>query len=226
MPGGVVSAVLDLLLPSVCPRCHLAAGPLLCPTCRDALPRLENPCPWCGMPHPGRGPCPACHDQGLPHLARVIVAYAYVPPLIDLIGDAKAGARPAAVRACADIMPAVPLAGPAVVVPVPPSPGHRHGPHLGTALAACIARRQGLPLEPWLTTTRRALEQHRLNVTEREANVTDLFACRPRKKPVPTTVILVDDLLTSGATASAAAKALRAAGVSEVVLAILARTLS
>ncbi|MBA2479056.1 MAG: ComF family protein, partial [Planctomycetes bacterium] len=72
-------------------------------------------------------------------------------------------------------------------------------------------------LEP----TRAAAEQHRLGARERERNVGNLFTCR---SVMPERVVLVDDLLTSGATASAAAAALRAAGARTVILACLART--
>nr|MBA3710368.1 hypothetical protein [Planctomycetota bacterium] len=63
-------------------------------------------------------------------------------------------------------------------------------------------------------------EQHRLTWAERRRNVDELFSC----VEAPPIVVLVDDLLTSGATASAAARALRAAGALRVTLVCLART--
>ena len=220
--------LLDLLLPSVCPLCTEASGPGLCSACLTAIPPLTNPCPWCALPRHGESLCPACHDQGLPHIATVSAGGIYADELATLVGHAKAGARPAAVRACSELLPrfqqaVLPAAMPHVVVPVPPSPGRRPGPHLGTALAQVAARRLGIPCRQVLRTTRRNLPQHSLGSEARRSNVAGLFVARGR---LPDTVLLVDDLLTSGATASAAAAVLHDAGARTVHLLVLARTLS
>ncbi len=225
-----MSGLLDLLLPSVCPLCLMAEGPTVCVGCVEGLPRLVNPCHWCGMPVPRAGACPHCDEHGFPHIANTVVQWAYADGVERLIGSAKAAGRPAAVRACTTLMPDLTLAGlmlpgPALVVPIPASPGRRAGPHLGTALAKTLAKASGLPFAPWLQATRLAREQHRLNAAQRQDNVVGLFKCAPLKGPTPERVVLVDDLLTSGATATAAAGTLRVAGVREVVLVVLARTL-
>jgi predicted amidophosphoribosyltransferase len=222
--SAVANRVLDLLLPSICPACQLAAGPRLCPTCVDRLPRIDNPCPWCGAERRTLDArCSECDGAGLGHLQQVRVAHPYHGEIARLVGLAKAVGRPAAVRALADLLPDPPDDAPAggVVVPVPPSPGRRPGPHLGTTLARCGARRWKLPLHPLLVTTRLGAEQHRLSPAERRTNVVGLFRC---VKPSPPYVILVDDLITTGATASAAAAALREAGAKRVDLVCLART--
>ncbi len=226
MFAALATATLDLLLPAVCPGCQVAQGPGLCAACAGALPILEHPCPWCAAPRrDAHATCRDCAGAGLAHLDRVLVGHPYAGLVAQLIGDAKAGSRPAALRALGACMPKVPaelLTAPqAVVVPVPPSPGRRPGAHLGSALANACARRAGLPCRALLRTTRLAAEQHLLGVTARAANVAGLFACRG---PAPARVVLVDDLVTSGATATAAAKCLRAAGAHHVTLVCLART--
>lgn len=220
-----MSGLLDLLLPSVCPLCVTAEGPMLCTGCLATLSPVINPCHWCGMPVTKSGSCGHCDERGFPHIASTVVQWVYADGIERLVGSAKAAGRPAAVRACTTLMPTLSLTGPALVVPVPASPGRRHGPHLGTALAKAVATVCGQPWAPWLQVTRLAREQHRLNVTQRHDNVIGLFFCPPRKGPPPNCVVLVDDLLTSGATASAAAGALRSAGVKDVILTVLARTL-
>ena len=217
--------LLDLLLPSVCPLCTLASGPGLCSPCRDELPELVRPCRWCGMPQTPTASdvaCAHCADDGMPFLVQVTARWAYVERMVHLIGNAKAAGRPAAVKTCAGLMPVLDVDGPAVIVPVPPSPGRRTGPHLGTALARSVARQTGQPYACLLATTRLATEQHRLGAAARARNVEGLFIA---VGTVPENVVLVDDLLTSGATASAAAKALRLAGAQRVELVVLARTL-
>ncbi|MCS6970544.1 MAG: ComF family protein [Planctomycetota bacterium] len=215
-----LSAIADLLLPAVCPLCREQAGAELCAACCAALPRLHAPCPWCGMPN-HEVPCRACDERGLPHLASVRVAFAYRAKLRRLLTEAKAGGRAAAVRAAAQLVPDP--AGPvALVVPVPPAPGRRSGPHLATRAARVLARRLGVPCAALLACTRSAHPQHRLSRAERWRNTQDLYAAR---RDPPAEVALVDDILTSGATASAAAAALIARGARAVHGCFLARTL-
>lgn len=215
------TALADLLLPALCPGCAIAAGPALCATCRVGVEELVDPCRWCGAPGGGRTTrCSACENRGLPHIRRVFIACAYRGIVEQLVGDAKAGGRSPAGRALATLLPPVADAAGAVVVPVPPSPGRRAGPHLGTTLARALARREGIPCRRLLRLTRLAAEQHRLSHGERTRNVAGLFHSRP----APARVLLVDDLMTSGATASAAAAALRQAGAREIDLVCVART--
>lgn len=217
----VLAVLLDLLLPARCPLCRAVDGADLCTACLSRLPCIPEPCPWCACPH-GLPLCPDCGGGGLPHLDRVIAAWAYRDGAEALVGAAKAAARPAAVRAVACRMPDPPadLAVDAVT-PVPPAPGRRPGPHLASACARILARRLHRPLRRLLVQVRPAAPQHRLGREERWRNVDGLFACRG---PVPRRILLVDDLCTSGATASAAAAALRAAGAGRVALAVFART--
>lgn len=211
----------DLLLPCVCPACHLAAGPVLCAACAALVVRPVDPCRWCAAPGQGRERrCGACRNRGLPHLRRLVVGCVYRGVVEQLVGDAKAGARPAAGRALAELLPAPPEPDALAVVPVPAARGRRPGPHLASALARALAGRHGLAFAPLLRTTRLAAEQHRLGHAQRRRNVADLFASRP----APERVLLVDDLLTTGATAVAAATALRAAGARRIDLVCLART--
>ncbi len=153
---------------------------------------------------------------------------AYDGAMRDLITFAKAFGSPAAVRAAAALMPdkaPVVFIGVTAVVPVPPNPGRRHGPHLGTALARTVAQTWHVPFCRALRLTRLTAEQHRLSPTQRAENVQGLFAARfSLKKPMPERVLLIDDLLTTGATLSAAAGALRAVGVRQVSALCLART--
>lgn len=211
-------------MPAVCPACRIADGPDLCGGCRARLPFLEAACPRCGTPGlKTDAACRNCLGDGLPFLRAVVVSHPYQGLMKELIGDAKAAGRPAAVRVLAGLMPDPPSFMPsdAVVVPIPPARGRRPGPHLATALARAVARRRRLAFRPILRATRLAAEQHQLGMSDRRANVEGLFMCRD---DAPAQVVLVDDLLTSGATASAAASALQDAGARRVVLLCLART--
>jgi predicted amidophosphoribosyltransferase len=215
-------SALELVLPAVCPLCHEASGAGLCAACLAQFEPVADPCPWCGAPG-GAADCPSCRHRGFAHIAATRCAWTYRGACRRLVTRAKAEARPAAVRACAGMMPRPePAHDPrCVVVAVPPAPGRRPGPHLGTALAAAYARVNRLRLAAVLGVTRLADEQHRLGLGERRANVEGLFVCRGS---APERVILIDDLITTGATASAAAAALQAGGCRRIELVALART--
>jgi predicted amidophosphoribosyltransferase len=219
MPA-MLAVLLDLLLPSVCPRCREAPGPGLCPACEAALPWLGRCCPLCAAPRLPDASCDGCRGAGLRHLDGAMAALAYRGAASALVGDAKAGAQASAVGVLSTLLP-LPVMPFDAVVPVPPSPGRRPGPHLATACARRAARLLGIPLVSALACTRAAREQHRLSRSERARNVVDLFTCR---RPMPRRLLLVDDILTSGATISAAAGTLRQAGARTVVGTFLCRT--
>lgn len=215
------TAALDFFLPCLCPACHVAPGPALCAPCLAEFPRIAHPCPKCAATRTtADGICDTCADDGLPNLDSASAAFAYLGAAAKLIGDAKAGARPAAVAALAQHLP-LPNSPVDAVIPVPPSPGRRPGPHLATACAQLVALRLSVPLMCALRCRRHAREQHSLSRSDRARNVADLFICRGS---VPARVLLVDDILTSGATASAAAAALRAAGARKIIGSFICRT--
>jgi predicted amidophosphoribosyltransferase len=217
--GQVVGPILDLLLPCVCPACRAQPGPDFCADCHGLLPRLPACCPRCCAPG-SEIPCPGCRGSGLAHIASARAGFAYTGTMKRLIGDAKAGARAATVQALAGLLP-LPEDVVDAVVAVPPSPGRRPGPHLATACARHAAHRLGVPLIAPLRCVRHASEQHRLSRAERARNVVGLFRCQPG---VPPRLLLVDDILTSGATASAAAAELHRAGARCVHASFLCRT--
>ncbi|MEK7412806.1 MAG: ComF family protein [Planctomycetota bacterium] len=144
----------------------------------------------------------------------------YVGTASELIGNAKAGAKPAAIAALSVLLP-LPETPIHAIIPVPPSPGRRPGPHLATACARWAAHQLKVPCLHILRCTRHAREQHRLSRADRARNVSGLFTCRGT---APERVLLVDDILTSGATASAAAAALRQAGARHIIATFLCRT--
>ncbi len=92
--------------------------------------------------------------------------------------------------------------------------------HPAESLAAELARLWDIPCERLLTRTRSAARQASLPRDRRRANARGAFAARGGS---PSRVVLVDDIYTTGATASAAATALRAAGAVTVDVVTFAR---
>jgi ComF family protein len=86
-----------------------------------------------------------------------------------------------------------------------------------------LGRRLELPLARRLLTRRHRPPQGSLTPPRRRQNLRGAMSLRWGHKPTATRVLLVDDVLTTGATCSEAARVLRQAGVTEVVVAVLAR---
>jgi len=113
-----------------------------------------------------------------------------------------------------------------VVMPVPMHWSRRvwRGANSPEVLAAAIAERLGVPTtSQLLVRRRRTIPQATLSPGRRRANVRGAFAVHPHKDLIGARVLLVDDILTTGATLNEAAKTLRKAGSSEVSVAVLAR---
>jgi len=122
----------------------------------------------------------------------------------------------------------IPDGVPPTVVPVPAHPWKyfRRGFNLPALIASRLSRRSGLPFDPLaLSRTREQAPQARLPGILRHGNVEGAFRV-PRRRIVPSTILLLDDVYTSGATAEACARALKCAGAASIVVVTVARTVS
>ena len=107
------------------------------------------------------------------------------------------------------------LSGAACVVPVPLHPSRRR--HRGFNQAADLARRVGLPVCHALRRRRATPAQTGLPAARRHRNLREAFACtRAAVSLIGATVVLIDDVSTTGATLEACARALKNAGIAEV----------
>jgi len=114
--------------------------------------------------------------------------------------------------------------GPGAVVPVPSTTRRNRdrGYDPGSLLAEEVARQLGRPLHALLSRVREAPPQSALPAAQRRRNVHGAFASSPAAHGAH--LLLVDDVMTTGATAFEAARTLRAAGAAHVDLLVLART--
>jgi len=216
--------VLDLLLPQRCLVCSLPGGQM-CAGCTAALRRISPPwCVRCGAPTawPVRR-CAECAGRRLA-FAHARAAVEYDAPVRRVVGAWKErGLRRLAGWAAAVVADSV--AAPRGVVTFVPADGDRRlrrGHHAAEALARELASGWSLPLEALLVRVRGSPRQRELTRLERRRNVAAAFAARGR---VPARVLLVDDVYTTGATANAAASALRKGGAREVEVVTFARTI-
>jgi ComF family protein len=113
------------------------------------------------------------------------------------------------------------------VVPVPLHEGRERerGFNQAAALGRALAKTSGLPLDEWSLARVTHSERHRagMDAHARRETVEDAFRVTRPRLVEGARVLLVDDVFTTGATASACAAALRAAGASEVFVLTAAR---
>lgn len=217
--------MLDLLLPQRCVVCS-AGGAQLCAGCRTRLPRIAPPlCARCGAPT--AWPVERCRECAGRRLAfaQARAAVAYDDGVRAFVAQWKEhGLRRLALLAAelAVEVVAAPDAGAVTFVPADPERRLRRGHHPAERLARGLATTWELPLLATLARTRPSLRQRGLARADRRRNVRGAFVAT---RPVPPRVVLVDDVYTSGATANAAASALRAAGARRVTVVTFARTI-
>ncbi|MGE0062089.1 MAG: ComF family protein [Xanthobacteraceae bacterium] len=238
--GQTVRLALDVALPPLCPSCRepLGDGAGLCAACWSKLSMIEPPyCARLGIPFtydPGPGllsmeaiASPPAYDRAraavrYDDVARALVhAFKYGDrmDLAPLLGGWMA-------RAGRDL-----LAEADALVPVP-----LHWRRLwarrfnqSAALAGAISAERGVPVaHDALKRVRATAQQVGLSKPERADNVQGAFRVAPEAKAAVAgrRLVLVDDVLTSGATADTCAKALLRAGAAHVDVLVFARVVA
>jgi ComF family protein len=153
----------------------------------------------------------------------------YAGPLRDAVQRFKFGRRPALARPLAALVleqcaAAVPPRAVLVPIPLARERERERGFNQAALVAERVARGLGAPVrERWLARTRATAPQTELDAAERRANVRGAFVASTAAAGAD--VVLVDDVLTTGATAGECARALRAAGAASVGLLTVARVL-
>lgn len=231
----ILDPVLAVVFPSRCPACtsplqNPRRGPL-CEACWAGLPRHRGPCCRCGVPLvPGGATCGRCR-RGLSPFSAGASLGPYQGALRVAVHELKYRSRRRVAGRMSEALLGDPsvqtvLAGASVLVPVPlhPRRKRKRGFNQSDLLAAELARRAGLGVaDAALVRRKDTPPQTGLSAAARRVNVSGAFAVRRRAQVAGKVVVLVDDVLTTGATASACARVLKAAGAREVRLLTAAR---
>jgi predicted amidophosphoribosyltransferase len=217
--------MLDLLLPQRCLVCALPGGQV-CSACTSTLRRIGPPCcERCGTPTawPVRR-CAECSGRRLA-FARARAAVEYDEPVRRIVAAWKErGLRRLADWAAGVVVDTIPRPECACLAFVPGDPERRlrRGYHAAEQLARALAAPWELAVEPLLVRARGSPRQRGLAQGERRRNVAGAFEIVGF---VSGSVTLVDDVYTTGATAAAAASALRRGGARRVEIVTFARAI-
>ena len=215
-----LASILEVVLPPSCAGCG-AFGEVLCRHCVTSMRAADDP-----------------QAAFLATNASTLVAAESVELMVAALrhegatrralqrlkyGGAARLAAPLARAALPALDRLLAISGPVTLVPVPVHPirARERGYNQALLLATCIAEARDLPMRDVLRRPRATVRQHGLDRAARLANLRDAFA--PRPVAMPRRVILVDDILTTGATFEACAAVLRHAGSTSVYGLAIAR---
>lgn len=214
------------LLPELCPACRGPTDGGFCAGCRAEFRRIASPCPVCALPRP----VPECPRAGAAwHVERLHAPYDYAEPLSLYLQALKFkhGRRLGralglllAEAAGRELAPDATL----VAVPLHARRLRERGYNQAFEIARALARALGL--ERRATGIERVVEgvpQSSLGARARRSNVAGAY--RIGRGFAGRHVVLVDDVVTTGATVNAIAAALRGAGAARVDAVAVARTL-
>jgi ComF family protein len=220
----------ECLFPSgcgVCGKMLISPGEAwygVCDECRPGFPfEKEGRCDLCGKPLISEtGRCLDCREQEAePAYNRLISLYPYTGKYLKLLGSYKFGKSlgigrflAEKVRQAITLLPLEDLESPWTLVPVPPRPGkiRKTGWDQIEWLARILEHGGGLQVSRCL----KRLPSMTQKKLDRENRLRNLKGRITVKSKVPETAILLDDVITTGATMEACAAALKAAGTEKV----------
>lgn len=219
--------LLDHILPQSCFLCGSDGSDLLCPACHADLPTLSPArCPRCAQPTAHGERCGRCLNQPM-HFDRTQAIFRYDFPVDRLVHALKYGHQLALARWLGKrLADSLADADADCIVPLPLHPQRlkERGFNQATEIARPLAEACGLPIVcDVLYRSHSTAPQAGLALNERPANVRGAFEC-----PIDLAgrrILLVDDVMTSGATLDEAARTLKLHGAARVEVAVVARAL-
>lgn len=219
-----------------CSLCDEAADTAhrLCSSCEAELPWLGEHCLICALPLVGVGlTCGSCLRRP-PSFDRVEAPWRYAFPIDSLVTRFKHQAQWPLGRLLGELLAQhllhafdEGLARPDLLLPVPLADRRqrRRGFNQAALLARWLGEQLHLPLQhDWLRRTSDTQAQQELDAAARKRNLRRAFAISPESRVSGLHLALVDDVLTTGATAESLARLLKRAGAARVDVYCLART--
>jgi len=218
------------LLTQDCLLCAASSGQdIVCAACAADLPRLQEPgCLRCARPLPGAGGeiCGSCLSEP-PHYDRTLAAFRYDFPIDKLVQTFKYGHRLALAAFFGEQLAALagrPLADLIVPLPLHPERLRERGFNQALELARPVGAAWQIPIAASnCHRVRNTPAQADLPWRERIKNIRGAFHCSDDF--TGKRIILVDDVMTSGASLAECARTLKLHGAIEVTALVVARAL-
>lgn len=224
--------LLDALYPRVCPVCRDVVTPkggLICTECREKLPYVTEPaCMRCGRPVFSEQDefCSSCSQQTFRY-ERGFAVFTYDDVMQQAVADFKYRNRRELAEFFAEELADVFQTkmydlGAEVFVPVPVHKARKRyrGYNQAEVLCKLLARQTGIPMRELLRRDRKTAPQKELDAADRLRNLEQAISLEPEEQgcKLPKTVVLVDDIYTTGSTAEACTRILLRAGIEKVFL--------
>lgn len=213
-------SLLNYLFPQSCFLCGASSAKLLCPACYQDLPFPQHHCSVCACSLPMEiDTCAQCLREP-PHFVSVKSALRYDYPADKLIQAAKYAQNLTVLNYLGNLMTAAfrQQTRPDVLLPVPLHPRalRARGFNQAVELGKTISRAYQIPLAREVAhCVRHKSKQTRLSAKERKSNVRGSFQVAPLAKNWQH-IVLVDDVVTTGATVNELARMCRQAGAQRV----------
>ena len=202
-------------------------GELLCSACAASLPKLPKPgCPQCALPTPIGEICGRCLAKP-PHYDATLAAYSYDFPLDKLVQSFKYGHRlPLGKHFGQQLATLSEHLTADLILPLPLHPGRlrERGFNQALELARPIGKALRIPIDTTsCSRTRNTPAQAKLAWREREDNIRGAFHCSADF--TGKRLLLIDDVMTTGASLNECARTMKLHGASSVTLLVVARAL-
>jgi ComF family protein len=216
----IFEQLLELIAPHQCLGCD-TEGSLLCELCRNAVVPVLSRCYACGHPTDAYRTCCGCAQAS--DLSQVWVSTCYDGPAKELIHKLKFGRAKIAAKDIAAVMAYIIPSGDWLVtyVPTANSRVRQRGYDQAQCIAKQLAAMLGLVYAPLLV---RQGDQRQLgqNRSSRKVQMQTAFKTTRNEIIIKQPILIIDDVITTGATIEAAAHALKLAGAQNICAAVFA----
>lgn len=228
--GWFFNSFLDFLFPPLCLSCNQEIDKgLVCFQCLNRINRSPlGVCAKCGYPLAYNQDCKHCKVRL--NLPRTRALGFYSEPWLSLIHALKYQGKKSLAKIFGRSMtgllnsdPILKQADALVPIPLHPARKRERGFNQAELLGLEISNQTGIPILKALKRKKNTKSQITLDPKERIANLQGAFIIRDKKMVINKRLILIDDVITTGATISSAAQVLQNAGVKEVYGLVVAR---